>query len=115
MKFLRTVFVLIIIGLYQPLFAHTNLTSSVPEDGAQTKAVTEIQLVFSASVKLTAMTLHNTDGTEVTLGSIPADPSESHTITISDALAPGMYAASWRTISADSHVVSGELRFIVIE
>ena len=115
MKSLHAVFALIIIGLSQPLFAHTNLASSVPEDGAQTKAVTEIQLVFSASVKLTAMKLHNTDGTEITLGSLPADMAESHTIALIEALAPGKYVASWRSISSDSHVVDGELRFIVIE
>ena len=115
MKSIHAVIALLIIGLSPSLYAHSNLVSSVPDDGARTKAVTEIQLVFSASVKLTAMTLHNTDGTEITLGSIPADSAESHTITISDPLAPGKYAASWRSISSDAHVVSGELRFIVIE
>lgn len=116
MKSIVAVVALIIIGLSPSLYAHTNLASSVPEDGSQTKAVTEIQLVFAAPVKLTAMKLHNTDGTEIALGPTPADSSESHTITISNnPLAPGAYAASWRSISADAHVVSGELRFIVIE
>ena len=115
MKFLYTLFALIVIGLFQPLFAHSNLASSVPEDGAQTKTVTEIQLAFSAPVRLTAMKLHNTDGTEIALGPVAAEPSVSHTITIHDRLAPGMYAATWRSIGADSHVVNGDLRFVVIE
>ena len=114
MKYLYTVFALTFISLASLVYAHSNLVSSTPEDGAQIKEVTEIQLVFSAPVKLTVMKLNNTDGTEIALGSIPGDLAESHTITISEALAPGRYAASWRSISSDSHVVDGELRFIVI-
>jgi hypothetical protein len=115
MKSLYAVFALIIIGLSSSVYAHSNLVSSIPEDGSRIKEATEIQLVFSAPVKLTAMKLVNPAGTEMPLGSIPADMAESHTIALSETLAPGKYVASWRSISSDSHVVDGNLRFIVID
>ena len=115
MKSLRTVILLITIGVSQSLYAHTNLVSSVPEDGSRIKEVTKIELTFSAAVTLMTVQLHNTDGTEISLGSVAGDAAESHTIALNEALAPGKYAASWRSISSDSHVVSGELRFIVID
>ena len=115
MRSLLAVCALIVIGLSQSLFAHSNLASSVPEDGAHTKGVTELQLAFAAPVRLTAVKLRNTDGREFALGIVSADPSELHTIAIKDTLTPGMYAATWRSIGADSHVVNGDLRFVVIE
>ena len=115
MKSLYAVFALTVISLASLGHAHSNLVSSTPEDGAQIKEVTEIRLVFSAPVKLTVMKFNNTDGTEIALGSIPGELAASHTVTINETLAPGRYAASWRSISSDSHVVDGELRFIVVD
>ena len=115
MKLLNAVIALIVIGLSPSLYAHSNLTSSIPEDGAQIKEVTEIQLVFSTPVKLTTMRLVNAAGTKISLGPIPEDMAESLTIALNETLTPGMYVASWRSISSDSHVVDGELRFIVID
>ena len=115
MKFLYTAFALIITGLSLSVYAHSNLVSSVPDDGAQIKEATELQLVFSTPIKLTAMKLVNSAGAEMALGSIPADMAESHTIALRETLAPGKYVASWRSISSDSHVVDGNLRFIVID
>jgi len=115
MKFVNALLALIIIGLSPSLYAHTHLGSSVPADGAHVREVTQIQLSFSAPVTLTAMKLENEAGTEMALGPIPADPAESHTIAVDEALAPGRYVATWRSVGADSHIVSGEVRFIVID
>ena len=115
MRYLYAVLALIVICLTSMAYAHSNLVSSVPEDGAQIREASEIQLVFSAPVKLVSMKLVNTAGAEIALGTIPADMLDSHTITIGDALAPGMYVAAWRSIGSDSHVADGNLRFIVVD
>ena len=115
MKIHHTVFALIVICLSSLVYAHSNLVSSIPEDGAQIEEATELKLIFSAPVKLTAMKIVNAAGTAMALKSIPADMSESHTIALSEALTSGKYVASWRSISSDSHVVDGNLRFIVID
>jgi methionine-rich copper-binding protein CopC len=95
--------------------AHSNLTSSIPEDGAQIKEATEIQLVFSAPVKLITMKLVNAAGVEVALDAVSLDMADSHNIVISDKLTPGMYVAAWRSIGGDSHVADGNLRFVVVD
>lgn len=115
MKALLAIITTTLFAIPLSLNAHTNLSSSVPADGGQVREVAEIQLVFSAAVKLTTFKLMGADGAEVTVGSIPADTTESHTISVGETLPPGRYHATWRSISADSHVVNGEIRFIVTD
>ena len=88
MRYLYAVLALVVICLTSMVYAHSNLVSSVPEDGAQINEASEIQLVFSAPVKLVTMKLVNTAGAEIALGTIPADMMDAHTITIGDVLAP---------------------------
>jgi len=115
MKFVHAVIALTIIGMPSLLYAHGNLASSAPEDGSRIREVTQIQLVFSATVRLEAMRIRNTDGAEVELESTSTDSAITHTISLDEPLTPGRYSASWRSISSDSHVVNGEIRFIVID
>ena len=93
--------------------AHTALSTSAPANEAQVAAPSEIVLEFSADVRLTAVTLTSTAGEETKLGAIPADAARSFSIPIEAALPPGEYLVTWRSLSADTHVVSGEFRFTV--
>lgn len=95
--------------------AHTNLSSSVPEDGAHVSAPTEIQLVFSAEVRLTAVSIRSGDGEDIPVGDIPRDTQSTFRIPINAELSAGQYQVAWRSISGDSHVVSGEFRFTVTD
>ena len=115
MKWVTTFLAMLIIALSQPLLAHTKAGTTVPADGAKVAAPTEIVLTFPAAVKLTALMLQNDAGNKMALGPIPTEPATSYTVAIVDALPPGRYQVSWRSISSDSHIVDGEIRFSVTD
>lgn len=98
-----------------PANAHAVLVSSSPVDGTRVEASpTAVTLTFDESVRLTpaaaqvisatgmradAGTAHlSTDGVSVV---IPLHPD----------LPRGSYAATWRVVSADTHVVTGSITF----
>jgi methionine-rich copper-binding protein CopC len=92
--------------------AHTSLTESAPADGAALEASPEeIVLTFSEPVRLTALSLER-GGPAVPLDSPPSERSERFAVATPE-LPAGEYVVSWRVISADTHVVSGELSFTV--
>ena len=104
---------LLLLVIPATVLGHTKLAASVPEDGAQIATVNEIRLEFSAQVRLTAVKVQNRDGAEISLGDIPTETQEAFTVAVKEALGPGQYQVSWRSISGDSHVVNGEFRFTV--
>ena len=104
---------LLLLVIPATVFSHTKLAASIPEDGVQIATLNEIHLEFSAPVRLTAVTLQNRDGTEISLGDIPGETQEIFSVAIKEPLGPGQYQVSWRSISGDSHVVNGEFRFTV--
>ena len=98
-----------------PAHAHAVLVASSPVDGSRVEsAPTTVTLTFDESVTLvpTAAQVISTDGTRADDGSahLSADGT-----TIVVALRPnlprGSYAATWRVVSADTHVVSGSITF----
>ena len=44
---------------------------------------------------------------------LPTAIQKKFTVAIRDELAPGAYVATWRAVGADTHVVSGEIKFSV--
>ena len=115
MKLIPAAVALAVMLLAQPLLAHTKLSSSNPADGSTVNALPEIQLEFSAAVRLTAVILESSAGAEVGLGPIPGETATAYTIALKDVLAPGEYLITWRSVSGDSHIVSGEIRFSVAD
>jgi methionine-rich copper-binding protein CopC len=115
MKYITVVFALIIMVLSQSLLAHTKLNSSNPADGAAIVELTEIRLEFSTEAKLTALKLENDAGTEMALGPIPVDTAAIYSIAVTEPLAPGNYVVTWRSVSGDAHIVSGEIHFSVTD
>jgi methionine-rich copper-binding protein CopC len=115
MKFASVVLTLSLLCFSGPSSAHTKLAASSPADGAEVNILSEIRLDFSAAVKLTAVKLVDTSGTEIGLGAIPGATAETFTVTITESLATGTYVISWRSISSDAHIVSGEIRFSVTD
>ena len=95
--------------------AHTGLTGSEPADGALVPGpVTEITLTFADEVRLTAVALADAGGEQKTLGALPLDAAAKFVISVEEPLAVGDYTIVWRAVGADTHVVSGEIRFSVI-
>ena len=93
--------------------AHTKLATSVPAADASVPAlVAEIVLEFAGNVRLTAVTLTDTSGAEKMLGALPKDVAERFVIAVEEQPLPlGEYVITWRAVGADTHVISGEIRF----
>lgn len=95
--------------------AHTYLSESVPADEAViTVAPEEIVLGFSEAVRLTAVSIRDGGGAEQALDPLPGETGERFVFGVAD-LSPGDYVVSWRAVGADTHVVSGEFRFTVVD
>ena len=94
--------------------AHTPLTSSQPAAGSTVAApVKEIVLEFGGDVRLTALALADASGKQKKVADIPTEIAKKFTLAVHDELAPGDYVATWRAVGADTHVVTGEIKFSV--
>jgi copper transport protein len=99
--------------------AHTSVLSSDPADGARlTAAPRSVTLVFNEDVGLGGVGyLHVTDqaGTRVDARAAahPGGDGTRVTVTLRAGLGDGTYTASFRVVSADSHPVTGTIRFVV--
>lgn len=101
-------------GLALPAYAHTPLTSSMPAAGSKVSApVKEIVLEFGGDVRLTAFALADAAGAKKAVADLPTAIQKKIVVPIRDELAPGNYVATWRAVGADTHVVSGEIKFSV--
>ncbi len=95
--------------------AHTYLSESIPADEAVVNiAPGEIVLGFSEVVRLTAVSIRSGDGAEQPLEPLPGKTGERFVVSVTD-LSPGDYVVSWRAVGADTHVVSGEFRFTLVD
>ena len=95
-------------------FAHTQLSKSVPADGDEITSPAEIVLEFSEEVHVTAVSLTSGE-TEHATGEIPEGPSTAFAIPLEGPLGPGEYSVTWRAVSSDSHIVSGDFGFVVTD
>jgi copper resistance protein C len=94
--------------------AHTELVSSVPRSKSTVSApVKEVMLEFEGDVRLTAVVLTDSQGAMKKVGAVPTAVAKKFTMPVQDALAPGDYTVTWRAVGADTHVVTGEVRFKV--
>ncbi|HSG65475.1 MAG TPA: copper resistance CopC family protein [Gammaproteobacteria bacterium] len=94
-------------------FAHTQLSSSAPADGATlTTAPESINLAFSTDVRLTALSLVDAAGASYELGALPTATQRAFSITPAR-LPAGSYSIGWRAVGADTHVISGEIHFSI--
>src|SRR5690606_21261644 len=94
--------------------AHTGLRKATPESGSTVaEAPKEIVLEFSGPVRLTTVSLASAAGKKVEMGALPTATEQRFALSIDGALASGDYVVTWRAVGADTHVVSGELKFSV--
>jgi methionine-rich copper-binding protein CopC len=94
--------------------AHTELTATVPADGATLAEGTEmVELSFSAPVRLTALSIQQDSGQKLSLGPQPAETTREFSVALPATTASGHYVVSWRAFSEDTHVVTGEFIFAV--
>jgi methionine-rich copper-binding protein CopC len=90
--------------------AHAHLLSAVPADNSSlSTSPAQLVLRFSESARLTALWISK-DGAPKQKLAAP-DASQPQLTVPLPPLAPGHYLVSWRALSADGHVVSGQIRF----
>ena len=97
----------------QIALAHTELSESVPADRAMLESAPEaVALNFSEPVRLTALTVQLDGAAKQSLGPLPADAAEHFSVAVM-ALEDGHYTVSWRALSEDTHVMTGDFMFMV--
>ena len=95
-----------------PAYAHVELVSSTPADGAAVSTAPEqVVLRFSEDVRAPAyVVVSGPDGSRLDDG-----PAQVVDATVSQALAPmtepGEYSVAYRVVSVDGHPVTGEMSF----
>jgi copper transport protein len=95
----------------QLAYAHAELSSSVPADRATLDAAPEaLTLTFTEPVRLTALAVQKVGDVKQNLGPLPSEASPTFTIAAPQ-LADGQYTVSWRAMSEDTHIMTGELVF----
>jgi copper resistance protein C len=104
--------------------AHVEVTTSIPEAGAEVKAPKTITLTFSqpvdtsaaaASIVMTAMPGVSNHG-EMVIRNFTADWSadrQTLTLTLRQPLRSGTYEVRWQAAAGDGHVRNGTLVFDV--
>lgn len=112
MNKLMTIGLLVAFG--QLAYAHTELAGSAPADRATLEAAPEqLMLHFSAPVRLTALGVQRAGGAKQDLGPLPTAASKDFAVPAPTALAEGAYTVTWRAMSEDTHVMTGEFAFTV--
>ncbi len=112
MKNFRLITAVLFAALASSASAHSPLVSSTPSNNsALTERPTEIQLVFKKSVKLIQLHLISEQMDQKLRPETIADDT-SHTVSLPE-LASGTYAAKWRAMAKDGHVMKGEINFSV--
>jgi methionine-rich copper-binding protein CopC len=91
--------------------AHAHLQQAIPADGSViTAAPADLVLRFSESARLIVLWIAKDQGSPHRLVPLPEQP-QSRIVVALPPLAPGHYVVSWRALSADGHVVPGQIGF----
>jgi copper transport protein len=97
-----------------PALAHTEIEATVPADGAMIAAApANVELTFSEPVRLTALSIQKDGANKQSLGPLPAITTETFSVPLPEAIGDGHYVVTWRAMSEDTHVISGEFMFAV--
>jgi copper transport protein len=113
MKLLQLLLLAVAGGATLPALAHTALSESVPADHAVLESAPEtLALRFSEPVRLTALSIQMDGAAKQAIEPLPTNEAERFDID-APALADGHYTVSWRALSADAHVVTGEFMFVI--
>lgn len=103
--------VVVAVALSAPAAAHSDLRTSRPVDGQTVSSpLTQVDLVFWASVSGSAVTVKDPEGSLV-----PGQASQVDDVTVRFAMAPttvsGPYTVEYRLTSGDGDPVSGSIAF----
>jgi methionine-rich copper-binding protein CopC len=103
------------LGAGAAALAHTHLEQSTPADGSVLRsAPAEFVLHFSEPAQLTALAVEKEGGASQKLA-LPAGKLQAQIAVPLPALSPARYVISWRAMSADGHVVHGQVHFTLAQ
>jgi methionine-rich copper-binding protein CopC len=95
--------------------AHAHLQQSLPSDGSVVRsAPAELVLRFSEPAQLTALAIEQEGGAKQKLAP-PSGQPQARIVVPLPLLTPGRYVVSWRALSADGHVVPGQVHFTLTQ
>ncbi|MFI6902553.1 copper resistance protein CopC [Nonomuraea sp. NPDC050394] len=103
---------LVLIFLPTAALAHDALKSSSPGKNAKVKSLEEIELEFTAKIRMPVVVLRDSGDKLVPLSKPVAD-GKTVTTEVPEALAAGRYVIGWRVVSSDGHPIQGEIPFTV--
>lgn|SRR5699024_2066294 len=114
MKHFYRFLLLISIAFSSAAWAHTELNSSVPAQGAMLNASPKaLELVFSAPVRLMKVSLQDKANNTITLAS-PSNNNSSAEYALSlPNLAPSHYTVHWIAMGEDGHRMQGTFDFML--
>lgn len=105
---------LALLGFSATTQAHTGLKTSSPADGAVVQAAPgQIELTFTAAVRLVRFGLKDHEDAIVELGFTPDTEARKTFVVPAAGLGNGMYHAEWAAIGEDGHTVTGTFAFTV--
>lgn len=105
---------LLVFSLVIPAFAHAQLLSSSPANGASLPTADELVLTFNEDVSPDFVTFYAEGDSEGVLDGEASVDGPVVTQPLSPA-ANGEYAIGYRVVSADGHPVSGEITFTLTD
>ncbi len=94
--------------------AHAHLERAVPADGSVLHAApTQLVLTLSEAARLTVLWIEPAGGERHKVAALPSQPAREISVVLPP-LAPGKYVIEWRALSADGHVVPGQIHFTLL-
>jgi copper resistance protein C len=111
----RSILLALSLALAAVAQAHTPLKSSTPAAEAAVRAPMAIDLVFGGEVRLTSVALTDAGGAAKHLDAVPTAVASTFSLAVHEPLTPGAYKVVWRAVGGDTHIISGEFAFTVVQ
>ncbi|MGP3962681.1 copper resistance CopC family protein [Nonomuraea sp. 3N208] len=103
---------LLVLGAGGPALAHDALKSSNPAKGAAVEALDEVELEFTAKVRMPFVIVRGPGDTPRQAGEPQLD-GKVVTQAVKGPLPDGKYTIAYRVVSSDGHPIEGEIPFTV--
>jgi methionine-rich copper-binding protein CopC len=102
------------VGMPAPAWAHTELQSTAPADGATVEApIDEVTLTFSGAIRADGSSVEVTGADGKSYGGGPLGVLDFVVHQPVAALRSGDYRVEWRVLAGDGHAMTGEFMFAV--
>jgi len=108
----------LLLGTASPVWAHAFVDHADPAVGSQThSAPRQVKIWFTEKLEpaLSKIQVFDAAGREVDKRDVKLDQSNTSLLTVSlSDLQPGKYRVTWRAVSLDTHVTTGDFKFELV-